>query len=99
MPDQPTADACRFAPDYGAWIKRRHFSEHRCLLPELNQGLRDLLVEGDQWQCHDCRTVWTVRPDPISRLRQITRWRFRKTTEVHDGHAWADAEGLTKPLP
>jgi hypothetical protein len=65
-------------PDHGTWIKRRHPSEHRCLLPELNQGLRDKLAAGDQWQCDHCQTTWTVHPT----VWRHKPWELRKATEA-----------------
>jgi hypothetical protein len=69
---------CRFNRPQGQWIKRRHPSEHRCLLPELNRGLHDLLVEGDQWQCSDCDTVWVVKPS----VWRHKPWEFRKAEQA-----------------
>lgn len=74
MPDQPT---CHIT-EHGTWIKRRRPSEHRCLLPELNQGLHDKVTDGDEWQCHDCHTVWTVQHTRSTRWP----WQFRKATEA-----------------
>ncbi|MGW3992372.1 hypothetical protein ACWEF6_02680 [Amycolatopsis sp. NPDC004772] len=70
------AAGCHFraAADHGAWIKRQRPSEHYCFRPDLNAGLRDKVVDGDQWQCHDCQAVWTVR-----RTRSVARpWEFRR---------------------
>jgi hypothetical protein len=69
-------DTCRFNRPQGQWIKRRHPSEHRCQLPDLNQGLHVRLVEGDQWQCHHCHTIWTVRPAPARAGQLLARWTF-----------------------
>lgn len=83
------AAGCHFrsAADSGTWIKRRRPSEHYCMRPSLNFGLRDKLVEGDQWQCGECRTVWTVH-----RTRSAHQpWEFRKATSCPDSPASPDA--------